>query len=299
MSTFETVALLGKGLLGSATLPALVDAGFTVTVLSRSEKNKEGLPAGVKYTVVDYSSIDSLEAAFRGQDVVVSTIGGFEGLAGQKLMIDAAIKAGVKRFIPSDFSSMSTDPAVAHLIHYVGMVDIQNYIKAKAEAGLIEYSIFTIGVFTEYLVKFGFAVDWANKSAEVWNGGITPMSTTSLAGTGKAIAGALKNPDATKNRIVYVHEFVVTQKHLLDLTRKYAPSEDWKLTTIDDPEAEFQKREKLANEKPGMDTIISLLRAQMLSGKFQGQFPRVDNDIVGLKLLSEVDFDAAIARDCK
>ncbi|CAN9202302.1 unnamed protein product [Alternaria alternata] len=67
MSTVENVVLLGKGLLGSSVLPALVDAGFKVTLLGRSVNKKDGLPAGVKFAVVDYNSIDSLEAAFRGQ----------------------------------------------------------------------------------------------------------------------------------------------------------------------------------------------------------------------------------------
>lgn len=270
-----------------------------MTLLSRSEKSKGGLPAGVKYAIVDYTSIDSLEAAFRGQDVIVSTIGG-GGIAGQKLMIDAAIKAGVKRFIPSDFTALSTDPAAAHLAHYVPMVDVQNYIKAKAEAGLIEYTFFSIGVFTEFLIRFGFIIDWANKSAEVWKGGNVPMSTTSLTATGKAVAGALKIPEATKNRNIFVHEFVVTQKQLLNLAKKHTPSEtDWKLTNIDDVEAEFQRREQLANEKPDLPNILSLLRAQMISGKFKGYYDRVDNGLVGLKLLSEADFDAIVAEDCK
>lgn len=270
-----------------------------MTLLSRSEKSKEGLPTGVKYAIVDYASIDSLEAAFHDQDVIVSTVG-FEGIAGQKLMIDAAIKAGVKRFIPSDFSALSTDPAAAHLVHYVPMVDVQNYIKAKAEKGLIEYTIFSIGVFTEFLIKFGAVIDWANKSAEVWKGGNVPMSTTSLVATGKAIVGALKNPEATKNRNIFVHEFVVTQKQLLNLAKKHTPREtDWKLTNIDDVEAEFQKRNQLANEKPDLSNIISLLRAQMMSGKFKGHYEHPDNSIVGLKLLSEADFDAIVARDCK
>lgn len=34
-----------------------------------------GLPAGVTFRVVDYNSIDRLEAAFRGQDAIVLTVG--------------------------------------------------------------------------------------------------------------------------------------------------------------------------------------------------------------------------------
>ncbi|KAF2016153.1 NAD(P)-binding protein [Aaosphaeria arxii CBS 175.79] len=297
MANYKNVAVAGKGLLGSAVVLALSNAGFNVTVLGRSESS-ESLPDGVKRVVVDYNSADSLEAAFRGQDVVVSTVSG-AGIFVQKSMIDAAIKAGVKRFIPADYSSSSTDPAAETLPHYVPMVDVQNYLKSKSEAGLIEYTVFVVGAFTEYLVRFGFVIDWAKKTAEAWKGGdVIPISTTSVAGVGKAISGALKNADATKNRNIYVHEFVVTQKYLFGLAEKHgAPKSQWTLTDIDDVDTEFERRKALATAAPEFPNIIALLRAQMFAGKIKVHFDRVDNDLVGLRQLSEAEFDANIAKD--
>lgn len=51
---------------------------------------------------IDYTSAEALAAAFQGQDAVVSVIGG-AGLGIQNTFVDAAVKAGVKRFIPSEF----------------------------------------------------------------------------------------------------------------------------------------------------------------------------------------------------
>ncbi|CAN9221821.1 unnamed protein product [Alternaria alternata] len=169
MSTVENVVLLGKGLLGSSVLTALVDAGFKVTLLGRPMNRKDGLPVGAKFAVVDYNSIDSLEAAFRGQDAIVSTVG-MEAIPGQKLVIDAAIKAGVKRFIPSDFGALTTDPNASHFPHHRGMIDIQNYLHAKADAGLIEYTILFVGAFTEFLGS-DLLIDWQHKRVEIWGGG--------------------------------------------------------------------------------------------------------------------------------
>ena len=53
----------------------------------------------------DYT-VDFLTSAMKGQDVVVLTIGS-AALAAQTTAIDAAIKAGVKRIIPSEFGSVS------------------------------------------------------------------------------------------------------------------------------------------------------------------------------------------------
>jgi hypothetical protein len=51
---------------------------------------------------VDYTSFDSLKSAFDGQDAVVSVVATL-AVPGQKTAVDAAVAAGVKRFIPSEF----------------------------------------------------------------------------------------------------------------------------------------------------------------------------------------------------
>lgn len=240
--------------------------------------------------MVDYDSLESLESAFRGQDVIVSTTGG-EATLGQKLMIDAAIKAGVKRFIPSDFGSLTTDPAASHLPHHIPLVEIQKYLQAKAEEGLIEYTIFSIGAFTDFILNYGMAFDWKTKSAEVWGDGNNPISTTSLAGVGKAIAGALKNPVPTKNRNLHVHELIVTQAQLLALAKKIAPDAEWNIKTIEDREAEFKRFQDVVKAEPNFPNIIALVKGSVLGGLFNPYYENVDNDLVGLELLSEKDLE--------
>ncbi len=72
-----------------------------VTALTR-EGSTATFPAGVASKAVDYSSVQSLTAALGGQDAVVSTIA-TAAIAGQQLLVDAAVAAGVKRIIPSEF----------------------------------------------------------------------------------------------------------------------------------------------------------------------------------------------------
>ena len=57
--------------------------------------------------VVNYESKSALEYALRGVDVVISTVSG----AVQIRMIDAAVKAGVKRFAPAEFEGRPTKRA--------------------------------------------------------------------------------------------------------------------------------------------------------------------------------------------
>lgn len=278
-----------KGLFGSVVLSELVKGGYEVTLLSRSEKPDESLPADVRRITVDYNDKQSLANALHGQDAVVSTVG-MEGISGQKLIIDAAIQAGVRRFVPSDFGSLTTDPAASHLLHHINMVKIQDYLRSKSNK--IEYTIFSIGAFTDFLVKSGMAFDWEQKTAQLWGDGTSRISTTSLQGAARAIVGALKNPEPTKNKNLHVHELVVTQSQLLDLAKKSSPEAQWTITKVDDPAAEFDRLEVLVKEQPTMPNIIGLVKASLLCGKYQAYYQAVDNDLVGLPTLNEKDLEA-------
>lgn len=60
-------------------------------------------PDGVDVrTVPDYGSFDSLRAALDGHDAVVSVVG-TAAVPAQRTAIDAALAAGVRRFVPSEF----------------------------------------------------------------------------------------------------------------------------------------------------------------------------------------------------
>ncbi|WYZ45187.1 hypothetical protein EsH8_VIII_000503 [Colletotrichum jinshuiense] len=295
MSAFQNVALLGKGYLGTAILNELVNAGFNVTVLGRSESSKEGLPAGAGFKVVDFSSVDSLTPALKGQDVVVSTVSK-GGLLTQDVVIEASIKAGVKRYIPSDWGSFTTDPkAHQEFAAVLGpMFKIQELLANKARAGEIEYTTFSVGGFTDMFAQVPFAFDYANKSIELWEGGIHRFSSTSIAGIGKAVAGALRNPEATKNRNLKVHELVVSQAQLVALAKKYSPpGTEWKQTEVLDGQAEFEKAIKAVQEDPVNEyKMMGALKAALLSGRYAAEYKKVDNELVGLPLLSEKDLEA-------
>jgi hypothetical protein len=82
---------------------------------------------------VDYESVDSLKAAFAGQDAVVSAIATV-AIKGQQPIIDAAIAAGVKRFIPSEFgvnTRLTGGTTIGKIL--AGKVATVDYLDAKAK----------------------------------------------------------------------------------------------------------------------------------------------------------------------
>jgi NmrA-like family. len=94
----------------------------------------------------DYSG-EGLEAAFTGKDVVISVVGA-TAFGEQKKFVDAAIRAGVKRFIPSEFSINSQNDAVLQLLPLFGQKkELIEYLKSKETDGLTWTGIAASGLF--------------------------------------------------------------------------------------------------------------------------------------------------------
>ncbi|KAL2847742.1 hypothetical protein BJY01DRAFT_234143 [Aspergillus pseudoustus] len=281
MASFKKVALLGKGYLGSVVVEELVKAQFEVTVVTRSQSTVEGIKSSVAIKEVDYSSIESLKAALEGHDVVVSTLNP-GGIPLQKTAIDASIAVGVRRFIPADFGSITTDPEAQNLPVLGHVVAIQKYLAEKANAGDIEWTIFAVGGFLELLFTKPVAVDFEKRTATLFDGGDHPVSVSSTATVGKAIAGALKKPEETKNRVVHVHDIILTQRKVLELAKKLDPGRTWTETALDGSAELESHLQRLRSEGMSPAIFAGIFRAALFSGKYGTAYHNVDNDLLGL-----------------
>ncbi|KAJ5881937.1 uncharacterized protein N7529_000609 [Penicillium soppii] len=299
MVPVKKVALLGKGLLGSAILDQLVKSGFKVTVLSRKKSSSDESSADFSTVQVDYSSIDSLAAALQDHDAVVSTVG-ISGISGQKIMIDASIQAGVRRFIPSDFGALTTRPGAESLPLNAPWIDVQAYLKEKALSRDIEYTLFAVGPFLEFVMSMPFLADVMTQEVRLYDNGEHSFSSTSVLSIGKAVAGSLRNAEATKNRLVSVHDIVLTQNKVLDLAKRYsAPDVNWNITPVN-AEAEVENiLERIRTSGLDLLNTLALLKAALLGGKFEAEFKNLDNELVGLSTLSDDEFEKKFAVEFK
>ena len=94
----------------------------------------------------DYTE-NSLVAALKGQDAVVSAVGG-AGFLQQKPVVEAAVKAGVKRFIPAEFSSNTMSEAVRDLVPlFEQKKEVLDQLKTKEPQGLTWTGIAVGGLF--------------------------------------------------------------------------------------------------------------------------------------------------------
>lgn len=95
-------------------------------------------------------SHEELVGALKGQEALVSAVG-FPVQLSQPRLIDAAIEAGVKRFIPSDYGMDNTDPAMRKMNPVFGSKGmVIDYLKAKEATGL-----------TWTAVSTGLWLDWS------------------------------------------------------------------------------------------------------------------------------------------
>lgn len=216
-SAIKNVLVVGaSGNVGKATVKALSEAGFQVTGLSR-QPLVDSVPTGVKLLNTDYSASSLLEA-FKGQDAVVSTVSSTApgSLDLQKSLIDAAIAAGVRVFVPSEYGVDTSDRAAPNFIPFLAeKIAVLDYLRERQDKiswiALVTGSLFDWGL---NIPGFG-GWDVGARTVTIYDGGDIPYEATTLDQVGRAIAKSLEKPELTRNQHVYVNSFTVTQNEVL------------------------------------------------------------------------------------
>lgn len=98
------------GTLGGRIARVLLERGANVRAIVRRssapERVEELRKRGAAIAEVDFNDVSNLTEACLGGSCIVSALSGLQGIIveTQTLLLDAAVKAGVPRFIPSDFA---------------------------------------------------------------------------------------------------------------------------------------------------------------------------------------------------
>ncbi|KAK6213613.1 isoflavone reductase [Colletotrichum tabaci] len=217
--TIKTVAVVGaSGLVGLRVVKALQEKGFDVTAVSR-ESSTATFPPGVAVRRADLSSVESLTAAFAGQDAVVSAISTVAVIVpgAQDPLIDAAAGAGVKRFVPSEYGLNTRNLEGEILGDWLkAKTAAVDYLIKKAEAnpGFTWTGVGTSLFFDWSITRGIYGISLENKSITIFDSGDQKVSTTSLSFLAEGIAAVLRHPDETANKYINIVEFEVTQNQL-------------------------------------------------------------------------------------
>nr|RBR01548.1 hypothetical protein FVER53263_07210 [Fusarium verticillioides] len=224
MSTTQLnkVAIFGaSGNFGTPITAALTKAGFNVTIITRNE-SKSTFPDGIPVIRTDYN-LEALTQALSGQDAVVCVVGP-AGISLQATMIDAALAAGVKRFITDDygwgpeFRSYPEFEAV-RAQRAVGVDRAKEHAAANPN-------------FTWTSIATGNPIDWAlkrfptmgfdikNRCAIIYDQGEEYFTGTTLGGIGQSVVGVLQHPEETANQHAKVLSIKTCQNELLEAFQK-------------------------------------------------------------------------------
>jgi len=105
--------------------------------------------SGLKVVQVDYESMESIVEGLKGIHAVVCTIGS-AAVPLQIRIIDAAIKAGVKRFIPSEFGADTFNKFSSELPVYAAKVGVRKHLQEAASKDRIEWTAILGGPFLDW-----------------------------------------------------------------------------------------------------------------------------------------------------
>ena len=279
-------------------LNALVKSGsFNVTVLKRSSSTAT-FPATVAVKTADLSSKDSVTAALKGQDAVVSTVG-IEALSAQDILIEAAVAAGVKRFLPSDFGSNISIPKTAALPIFNHKTAIHKQLReASTATSTFTYTLVCTGPFLDWGLDKNFLLNWKETKPKLFDSGQNVFSATTLDSIGQAVVGVLSHPEETKNRFVFVKDIDVSQSQLLEMAKKVDPAKEWQdAVNVDTADLERSSNESLAKGQISMPVMVGyIFRAIFGPPEYGSLFQSTDNKLLGIKGKEEADVEA-ILRD--
>ncbi|KAJ5477207.1 hypothetical protein N7539_007351 [Penicillium diatomitis] len=285
MPAYKKVTIAGaSGSIGSIILRGLLATGdFSITVLSRKD-SAASFPDGVAVRKTDFSESE-LETIFKGQEVVISALGA-TGFGEQKKLIDAALRSGVHRFIPSEFSASSQNEAIVQLLPLFGAKkEVIEYLKASESAGLTWTGIATGLLFDWGLLNGFLGFDIPNRSATVWDAGEESFTLTNESQLANAVIAVLRHPDGTRNKFLHVASVRATQSQILAALEAQT-GEKWTVhkTTTEQELSESRKKLTVGD----FSGALGLVRATSF-GKIPGlhadyvKSGLIANDLLGLK----------------
>jgi hypothetical protein len=294
MTTILNVAIAGaSGALGSAILSKLIATPHLNVRVLRNLGSKSVYPAGIQVIDVDYSSTEELTCALAGQHALVSTVGA-PGISGQVELIDACIAAGVNRFIPSDFGVDLDNPNAQKLPLFVPKVKIHQHLVAKSKTTDISYTYIYTGSFLDWGFENNMSFDVLNNTPTIVGNGNLPFSGILLPTAGEAVVGVLNNLIATKNRAVFVRDFITTQNQLFAIARRIAPERHYNPVHAELDDLQDAADGRLAQGLYDMETFRPYIYRAMFDPAYRCEPLTLDNELLCISEKFETDLEKAM-----
>ncbi|GME26000.1 Isoflavone reductase family protein [Neofusicoccum parvum] len=290
----KNIAVVGAGgNVGTSIIRQLLDDGsFVVTAITRGSFTAPD--PRIRTVVADYEDQASLEQALAGQDAVLCCIpGGQVQFDSQKRLIDAAIAAGVKLFFADEFvADISTPQYAIFPPQFVGdKVRVRAYLEEQAAAGKICWTALNGGPFFDMWLLGGPAgFDIAARKATIYGTGNNLSCWTPLPFMATAARNMLRNPDAIKNRPIFVAGVRDNTQGAILEALEAELGEPFAVERVDIKNIKVEALELLQKGE-----FKQANRGLALSGQFNEEgsaanfWPKVENELVGVEPVSVRD----------
>ncbi len=197
--SIPTVALAGAGGdLGGRILTALLARGATVRALVRPGDDAAPRLEAIGATIAeaDPADVDAMAEAVAGAACVVSALNGLGDVIVERqgVLLDAAVRAGVPRFIPSDFSEDYTRTRAGDNRN----LDLRRTFKAVLDRAPIRATSILNGAFMDMLGAEMPVIQPRIRRVLYWGDAEQPLDFTTKDDTAAFTAAAALDADAPR-----------------------------------------------------------------------------------------------------
>lgn len=244
--------------------------------------------------VVDYESVPSLETALRGQDALVSAIA-FEAIQEQENLVEAAVNAGVRRMVPSEYGNDTLNPKLATVPIYQPKIAIRERCERRAaEKPSFSWTTIQNASFLGPDWTLDFIVDVKEWKCDVKDGGDVLFCATTYDDIAQAAVGILTDLDETANRPVRISSINTTQNEIIAMAKELGATEGWNITYSKTEEQEVEARRRWAEGDRSEEVVAMFINRAFIGEGWGGYFPVLDNELLGLRGLTKDELKGII-----
>ncbi|PLB51146.1 NAD(P)-binding protein [Aspergillus steynii IBT 23096] len=302
-TAIKNVAIIGaSGLLGSRISTALMSTGHHVAAIQRPSSEKQ-VPAGVQVIKADLNDEAALKQAFTGIDAVISAVG-LPSFETEKVWIDAAFSAGVKRIIPSEFTTNMESPITIQLPVATEKVKVRQYLQSRitSPSAPTTWTSLNNGPFFDLTIKFGaLGPNPLTQQAVFHNGGNNPIGPSTLSDIATAVARILDPAHLaeTANQPVHIYSVAITERKLTALVSKitgvdFGSVEDGRIPDLNVSKLLEESNAQLA--KGDFSVMMNYYYAMMYEEGYGGKdFEKLSwNERLGIRVMNDEELEEAV-----
>ncbi|KQS91704.1 NmrA family NAD(P)-binding protein [Chryseobacterium sp. Leaf394] len=277
----KTILVAGAtGNLGNRICRELVKHGATVKAIVRDSTDIDKIEIlekiGVEVRIIDLNDIDSISAECKNVDCVVSALAGLGDVIIdlQKKILDGAVKAGVPRFIPSDFCTDYNNLNEGENRNFDLRRTFQKYIDQSpirassifngCFADILKYNTPILNLKDQIIGYWGEKADWE-------------MDFTTMDDTAAFTAEVALDDSAPRN--LQIASFQISPKMILDDVKEITGQEFnlHQLATLENF-AEYIKKQRADDPAGESELYAKFQQGQYMYSMFTTQHNHLAND---------------------